>query len=148
MTPFAHAVDTFLTRLTNQAFAAMEGVPVDDLNDWRPAIDLEDVNTFYALATHLTGATMLCLIPVIPALIMWLIKRGASPFVDDHGREALNFQISLCIYAVSSLILTFCSIGVVLLIGVYALAIVGMILAAVAANKGQFYRYPMTIRFF
>ena len=103
----------------------------------------------YAMFTHLSLlATHFGLIIPFPALIMWLIKKGETPFIDDHGREALNFQISLCIYAVASIVLTFCGVGVVLLIATYVLAIVGMILAAIAANKGQYYRYPMTIRFF
>jgi len=88
-------------------------------------------------------------VPIVPTLIMWLVKREKSPYIDDHGREALNFQISLLIYFVGTLVAGFvtCGVGFVLVAGVYALGIVGMILAAVAANKGQYYRYPMTIRF-
>ncbi len=56
MIPFARATDTFLTRLSGQGLAALDGVPADDLNTWRPGEDLDDVNTFYALATHLVGS--------------------------------------------------------------------------------------------
>lgn len=100
----------------------------------------------YSMFTHLSLLAAHFGLPIAPALIMWLIKRDQSPFVDDHGKEALNFQITLTIYFVASLCLSFCGIGVALAVGVYVLGLVGMILAAVAANKGRFYRYPMTIR--
>jgi len=105
----------------------------------------------YSMFTHLTLLAVHFLpFPVIAPLVMWLIKRDQSPFVDDHGREAINFQISLLIYALVvvpvAAVLT-CGIGAILWLGVWALGIVGMILAAVAAHRGQYYRYPATIRF-
>jgi uncharacterized Tic20 family protein len=105
----------------------------------------------YAMFTHLTLLLVHFLpVPVIPALIMWLIKRDQSPYIDDHGREAINFQLSLVLYALVvvpiAAIIT-CGIGAVLWLGVYALGIIGMILASVAAYRGQYYRYPATIRF-
>jgi hypothetical protein len=56
MMPFAQAIDTVLGLLSEQALAQLEGVPEHDLNDWKPRQDLKDINTFYALATHLVGA--------------------------------------------------------------------------------------------
>jgi uncharacterized damage-inducible protein DinB len=53
---FAQATDTFLTKLVGQALEQLAGVPDDDLNTWRPVQGLEDINTFYALMTHLLGA--------------------------------------------------------------------------------------------
>lgn len=104
----------------------------------------------YAMFNHLSLLTFHVLLPVIPALVMWLIKRERSPFVDDHGREAVNFQISLVLYAlvvVPIVGLLTCGIGWVLWVAVYGLGIVGMILGAVAANKGEYFRYPACIRF-
>lgn len=99
----------------------------------------------YAMWTHLL---LLAghFVPIVPTLILWLVKRDQSPFVDDHGKEALNFQISIVIYIVAGIVLTAVCIGIPIIIAAYALAIVGMILAAVAANRGQYFRYPMTIR--
>jgi uncharacterized Tic20 family protein len=103
----------------------------------------------YATFTHLSLLTIHVLVPVIPALVMWLIKREKSPFIDDHGREAVNFQISLCLYAVIIIpiigLLT-CMVGWLLYIPLYIVGIVGMIMAALAANRGEYYRYPATIR--
>jgi uncharacterized protein len=108
----------------------------------------------YAMFTHLSLILVhLIGIPVIAPLVMWLVRRERSPFIDDHGREAVNFQISLVAYALGALLvgLITCGVGLVLAIpfwiAIYALGIVGMILAAIAAHKGQYYRYPATIRF-
>jgi uncharacterized Tic20 family protein len=101
----------------------------------------------YATFQHLTLLTIHALMPVIPALIMWLIKRERSPFVDDHGKESINFQISLVIYFLVGLAtVPLCGMGGVLIGCTYVLGIVGMILAAIAANKGRYYRYPACIR--
>ncbi|MCC6950936.1 MAG: DUF4870 domain-containing protein [Phycisphaerales bacterium] len=99
----------------------------------------------YAMLSHLSLIAAHVL-PVVPTLVIWLIKRDQSPFVDDHGKEALNFQISLCLYIVASVILAFCGVGFVLVVGAYALGVVGMILATMAASKGRYYRYPMCVR--
>ena len=91
---------------------------------------------------------------IIGPLVIWLIKKDQSPFVNDQGKESLNFQISLVIYgiigSVVSLILMLVLIGFVLIIVVgIALAIfwiVMTIIASMRANEGQVYRYPLTIR--
>lgn len=101
----------------------------------------------YAMLTHLTLllAQFTGLIIIAP-LVMWLIKRGESPFLDDHGKEALNFQISLLIYYIVSAILCAIVVGIPLLLATWILGLVGMIMGAVAANRGEYFRYPMTIR--
>jgi uncharacterized protein len=105
----------------------------------------------YTTFLHLTALTGLLFgLPVIGALIMWAIKKDSSVYVADHGKEAMNFQLSLVIYFVVGIALTASGIGACvgmpLIGGVYILGIVGMILAAVAANQGRYYRYPMCLR--
>ncbi len=100
----------------------------------------------YATFIHLTILLFHFVIPIIPALIMWQIKKARSPFLDDHGKEAVNFQISLLIYFVVSAVLSAVLIGIPMMIGVYVLGIVGMIMGAVAANRGEYFRYPMCMR--
>ena len=56
MIPFAQATDRFLNRLSRQALRSLQGIPPDALNIWRPVQNLEEINTFYALATHLVGS--------------------------------------------------------------------------------------------
>ena len=113
--------------------------------------DAADDERSYAMFMHLAllGHMVLSVFAIIAPIIMWNIKKDDSPFLDDHGREVVNFQISLIIYSILSVplgIIT-CGLGfIVLPIGIYVLGLVGMVKAATAANRGEFYRYPMTIR--
>jgi len=84
---------------------------------------------------------------IIGPLVVWLIKKDESPIVDDQGKEAINFQISMTLYAVIAAILILVIIGIFLLIGIGILDIVLVIIAAVKANAGEKFRYPLTIRF-
>jgi hypothetical protein len=56
MIPFAEAAASILKEMLGDAMRAIDGIPEDDLNEWRPAAGLEDINTFYALMTHMLGA--------------------------------------------------------------------------------------------
>ena len=79
-------------------------------------------------------------------LIVWLVKRGDSVEIDEHGKEALNFQISMLIYNVVAGILCLIVIGFVLLAILHLLNVVFVIIAAMRASEGQIYRYPLTLR--
>lgn len=97
-------------------------------------------------------ATAAHLIPLIglgfiAPLVIWLMKRDEDPFVGYHAREALNFQISLIIYVIGSIVLMFVLIGLILLPVVLVFALVVMIIAGIKAANGEFYRYPLTLRF-
>src|SRR6266446_5870209 len=80
-------------------------------------------------------------------LIVWLMKRGDSPEIDAHGKESLNFQISMLIYDAVAAILCVVLIGIPILIALWILNTVLVIIASVKASEGKFYRYPFTIRF-
>jgi len=79
-------------------------------------------------------------------LVVWLIKKDEMPLVDDQGKEALNFQISVTIYLVICIIAVFVVVGIVLLLALAIFDLVVTIIAAVQANKGIAYRYPLCIR--
>jgi len=83
---------------------------------------------------------------VILPLIFWQIKKDEYPFVNDQGKEAVNFQISITLYSLICIPLFFICIGPFLLAAVCIFAVVMLIIAAVKANNGQPYRYPLTIR--
>lgn len=84
---------------------------------------------------------------ILGPLIIWMMKKEEFPLVDDQGKEALNFQISITIYALVAGAGIFCFlIGAVLLPVVMIFDIVYTIIAAIEANKGNRYRYPLTIR--
>src|SRR2546423_3531663 len=80
-------------------------------------------------------------------LILWLIKRDDAPELDAHGKEAVNFQISMLIYNVVAAIFCLILIGFAFLVVLWVLNTVFVIIAAIQASDGKFYRYPMTIRF-
>jgi uncharacterized Tic20 family protein len=80
-------------------------------------------------------------------LIVWLLKRGEAPEIDAHGKESLNFQLSMLIYDVIALLLCFVLIGIPILIMLWVFNIVLVIVASIKASEGQLYRYPLTIRF-
>lgn len=84
---------------------------------------------------------------LIPPLVVWLLKRNESPEIDAHGKEAVNFQISMLIYNLIAAVFCLVLIGFVLLAVLWVLNAVLCIVAAIQASDGKFYRYPMTIRF-
>jgi len=84
---------------------------------------------------------------IIGPLVLWAIKKDETPSVNEHGKESVNFQISMTIYTIVAALSTFILIGFVLLPAVIVLNIVLVIIAGVKAANGEFYRYPLTIRF-
>ncbi len=84
---------------------------------------------------------------ILGPLIIWLIKRDEFPFVNDQGKESLNFQISFLIYSAVAGVLTLLLIGFVLLATIGIFCLIMIILASVKANEGVPYRYPLCIRF-
>ena len=79
-------------------------------------------------------------------LIFWLVKKDESPFMDHHGREAVNFHLTIMIAGLVCGALACLVIGFILLPLVGIASIVYSILAGVAANRGEWYRFPYTIR--
>ena len=79
-------------------------------------------------------------------LIVWQIKKDLDPFVDDQGKEALNFQISVALAALLCFLLMVVVIGFPLLLLVSIAALVLTIIAGIKANEGQAYRYPFAWR--
>ena len=94
---------------------------------------------------HLAGLAGL-LIPaigcVIGPLVVWLVKKEEFPFVDEQGKESLNFQITMLIYATVVGLLFFVCIGLILAPALAIAYLVLMIIAAIKANDGYHYRYP------
>jgi uncharacterized Tic20 family protein len=102
-----------------------------------------------AAAAHLSTFAGLVLPfgSVIGPLAVWLTRRDRDPFIDDAGREALNFGISIAVYGLVMLVAALMLVGIpFLIVGVVAWVVLAS-LAAVKANQGQSYRYPLTMRF-
>jgi len=80
-------------------------------------------------------------------LILWVVKKNDDPFIDEHGKEALNFQITVIIATIVAWLLVFVAVGCVLLPAVGICDLIFCIMAAMKANNGELYRYPVSIRF-
>jgi uncharacterized protein len=79
-------------------------------------------------------------------LVIYLMARDDQPFAKHHAAEALNFQITVTIAVVVSFVLVFVLIGFLLLPVVMIGAFVFEVIASVAANRGEWYRFPINIR--
>ena len=102
----------------------------------------------WAMFAHLS-ALVGFIIPfgnLLGPLIIWLMKKETMPFVDQQGKEALNFQITVTIAMMISAILIIVVIGFVLMFVIGLAALILTIMAGIKANEGVAYRYPFTLR--
>ena len=107
-----------------------------------------DVRTWNVLchATALAGFFVPWAGHILGPLIVWLAKRSDSPEIDEHGKESLNFQISMLSYNVIAGVLCLVLIGFIILAILHILNLVLVIVASIQASEGKFYRYPIAIR--
>jgi uncharacterized Tic20 family protein len=98
------------------------------------------------LWSALCHASLLFGVGFLLPLVVYLVKRGESPVVAENAREALNFHISVYLYAIVGWLLCFILIGILLLPILIIAAIVLSIVATIKSAEGKSYRYPMTIR--
>jgi len=92
--------------------------------------------------THLGGI----LFSFIPSLVVWLLKKDDSEYIAAQAKEALNFQITLLLAQFIAYILVFILVGFLLLGLIWIFNIVFCIIAAISSSKGEYYRYPFTLR--
>jgi len=122
----------------------------EDVEQGQVSAEVNKEARMWAMFCHLAGLCVF-VIPfvgnIVGPLILWQIKKDEYPFVDEQGKEAVNFQISMTIYGLISAALSFICIGFFLLAAVGVVDLVFLLIAAVKANNGQHYRYPLTIRF-
>lgn len=97
-----------------------------------------------ALITHLSGIIAGFIVP----LIIWLINKDKpeKSWLTEQSKEALNFQITLLLAYIVCMVLTVVLIGALLMPILWLVSVIFMIIAGVAANKGENYRYPVTLR--
>jgi uncharacterized protein len=102
----------------------------------------------WAMLCHIAGLAGF-IIPfagLVAPLVIWLLKKEEHPFIDEQGKEAVNFQISMAICMFVSGLLTLVLIGWLLLLPLVLFDIVMCIIAGMKANDGVAYRYPVAIR--
>ena len=136
---------------------AEQNVAAEPPIDVQPVGMSKEVNKdarMWAMFCHLAGLTgyiMPVVANIVAPLIIWQIKKDDFPFVNEQGKEAVNFQISMSLYLIISAILwvplSFVCVGVFIPIAIGIVDLVFLLIAAVNANNGHHYRYPLTIRF-
>lgn len=105
----------------------------------------------WAMLCHLTALAGFIGIPfgnILGPLICWLLKKEEYPFVNEQGKEALNFQITLTIAALIAGLLCLILIGIPILLAIIIGGVVLSIMAGIKANDGVSYKYPFRIEFF
>ncbi|GEP45412.1 orotate phosphoribosyltransferase [Brevifollis gellanilyticus] len=83
---------------------------------------------------------------VLGPLVLWLIKKDTMPFVDDQGKEVLNFQITLVIVGAICFITSFLILPLLVGLAVFIAAVVFAIIGTIKSNEGVAYRYPYILR--
>ena len=122
-----------------------------------PSVSVQGDERTWAMFCHLSALLFgLVGLSFLGPLLILLIKGKESPLIDDQAKEALNFQISVYIYCIALAVLSVplglitMGLGTVLiaplfgLLGLFALVVV--VMGAVSSNKGEYYRYPLSIR--
>ena len=121
--------------MSEESTPAIETTPSKDERTW-------------AMLSHFSALCMF-IFPfgnILAPLIIWLIKKEEMSFVEDQAKEVLNFQISMTIYLLISGILCFILIGIPFVIGLGIFNVIITIIAAISANDGKYYRYPINLK--
>ena len=107
-----------------------------------------DQERLWAMLSHLLSfvAAYLFLGFVAP-LVVLLVFGPRSAYVRAHAVESLNFNLSWLLYAIVSVVLIFIGIGILMLLALGIAYVVLIVIASIRANNGEFFRYPLTIRF-
>lgn len=116
------------------AYGAGPGAPQAPLSD--------SDQRLWATLAHVGGIFF----SFVPPLVIWLVFKERGRFVAEQSKEALNWQITLVIGYIAAFILSFIWIGLLIYPLIWIAALVFGILAAVATNRGDAYRYPVALR--
>lgn len=112
-----------------------------------PVISTEPDDRLWAMLCHLgTLVTVVAFANIIVPLVIWMLKKDKSALVNDQGKEALNFQITMMIGYALCIPLIFMLIGIPLAIALALYHLIYSIIAAIKAYDGQAYRYPIAVR--
>jgi uncharacterized Tic20 family protein len=133
-----------------QVWGAFQSAPPPPVPVGAPGIGSTGDPKSTAAMAHYLGAILLfftCYLSWLGPLIIFSGEGKNDPFIKDQATEALNFQLTVCLAAVVSSLLIIVFIGFILLPIVYLVGIIFGVLGGTAARRGEWYRYPLSIRF-
>jgi uncharacterized Tic20 family protein len=128
----------------NPADPANPGAPIDPR-----ALTVREARQ-WAMVCHLVALSGLLFNGIgflLGPLVVWLIKREDDPFIDEQGKEAVNFQLTMFLLAFLCIPFIFILIGIPMIMLVGLMMIVFPVIAAIQSGDGKHYRYPLSIRF-
>lgn len=105
-----------------------------------------------AVILHLSGF-LNGIFPIVVPLVIWLSKKDESSFLNEHGKSALNFQLTILVLGITAIVFTVFTLGLgIFIIGPVAVILgiiytILIIIAAVNASEGKYYKYPFSIQF-
>ena len=102
----------------------------------------------YCMLMHLSTLLGYSGFGIAVPIVMWAVNKDQSQVIDQHGKNLMNFLVTVLICAFASVPLIFVGVGIVTIIAVGIVSIVFPIIAAVKANDGIFWKYPLSIQFF
>ena len=120
---------------------------MNDNKETLPLLSTDPNERMWAMFCHLgTLATWFPFANVIIPMTIWLVKKETSPLVNDQGKEALNFQITILVGYAICVPLCFVLMGIPAIFALFLYHVVFSIVAAIKSNEGLAYRYPYTFR--
>jgi uncharacterized protein len=133
-----------MTTMTSDPTAPLGDMPAANQP---PVVSQTSSDRLWSVLCHLSYFFGLALLSFIFPMTVYLVMRTDSPFVTHHAKEALNFHLSLLVYAICCIPLCFLIVGIPMLIVIGIVGIVCSIVASVKASEGVYYQYPLAIRF-
>lgn len=111
---------------------------------------LSSDDKLFGMLCHLASFCVFIGIPfgnIIGPVVLWLLKKNDSNFVDYNGKESINFQITITIASIIAGILCLILVGYLLLLVLFIINIIVVVQASLKANNGETYRYPFSLPF-
>ena len=120
-----------------------------EFNSTQPPVKSTDSEAnMWGMILHLSMLLSSMLIGVIAPIVIWQMKKDQYPIMDQHGRNAANFLISMFLYSIVCGLLVLVAVGLFLLPVLGIVSIVFPIIAGIKAQNGEVWTYPFMLRIF
>ncbi len=127
--------------------APVKAALFDDFSAGSETMDAETRRWAFLLHLSVLAGFAVPIAGLIVPIIIWQLKKPELPGIDAHGINAMNWIMSLMLYSAVGIVLVFAIIGIPILMALGTVAIVFPIIAAIKANSGEVWKYPLSISF-